>query len=587
MSTPVDRADEKPIQAGMVVPHDGLLRIVANRRLQGTLRTLLLDKSMTPFDLRAYDVIVTSYSFITSEAARLAKFDRCMAEYEKKKTHIVPTRPKVTLFSGIWKMDGVQHIGRFLAFDEAHTIKNHSGRAFAAARTLRAIFSVVILATGTMLDNTWADAFALVSMLAGHPFTTMLRMRETFTDALKRNPRPKNLNTCVPEGVKLERLVHFLHAFTLSRPSSTVTGDMEPLKQCLVEFDLTKEDRENSNKAYRLYNKSMKIVSGDAAWGGHADADGEPRIKWGEQIKATQFAFHPSLPRIMELYRKADNTRRSMMSEVKFKAHQLLTPKEKLEWEEWRTMIREGDNCLSERVDAILDIINLSRDRRPGDSILILDESAYFLEILEVAITTMHDPLPVFRYTGDQEPAERHVTLTAFVASAGIRTSVMLSTRGAGGQGLNLQCANVVIRCGPWWKRSWEEQAVARCFRYGQTKPVWAYELKANDCEVEVYKRGLRKSKNAINEAIMKLVTLEDGAPLPVWSEQRADEYSAEDFDGDVDLEGEGVGNGSQPQQIEGGGNGSFVDEAAFLLPHASTLDATDLLGPDDMMEDD
>jgi SNF2 family DNA or RNA helicase len=506
---------------------------------------------MSPFDLGSYDVIVTSYTFLTSEAARLAKFDQHMEDYEQGKTHIPPSRPKVVLLSGIWKMEGVRHIGRFLGLDEAHTIKNHSGRAYAAVRRFCDQFKVCILATGTMLDNTRADSFALVSLLRGHPFTTMLRVREIFTDGLKQSPRPKNLNAFFPKGVKLERLVHFLHACTLSRPSSTVMEGIEQKIDRVISFDPSKEDRENSNKAYAIYKRSMKTKSDDAGWGGHADGDDEPRIKWEEQIKATQFAFHPSLPRITGLGRKADNTARSITAWIEFEPDQLLTALEKVEWEEWRNHIREGDNCRSKRVDVVIDLINVSRDRRPGDSILILDESAYFLDILQVALTTMPDPVPVFKYTDKQEPTERHIALTEFVASAGTRTSVMLATRGAVGQGLNLQAANVVIRCGPWSKRSWEQQAVACCYRYGQTKPVWSYELKANDCDVEVYKRRLRQGRNITNEAIMKLVTIKDGAQLPVWSEQLLDEYDADEFD-EVQLESE--------SESEGGGDVSLED---------------------------
>jgi SNF2 family DNA or RNA helicase len=155
----------------------------------------------------------------------------------------------------------------------------------------------------------------------------------------------------------------------------------------------------------------------------------------------------------------------------------------------------------------------------------------------------MPDPVPVFKYTDEQEPAERHRALAEFLASAGTRTSVMLATRSAVGQGLNLLAANVVIRCGPWSKRSWEQQAVACCYRYGQTKPVWSYELKANDCDVEAYKRRLRKGRNIISEAIMKLVTIKDGEQLPVWSEQLRDEYDADEFDR-VQLESESEGGG-------------------------------------------
>ena len=42
----------------------------------------------------------------------------------------------------------------------------------------------------------------------------------------------------------------------------------------------------------------------------------------------------------------------------------------------------------------------------------------------------------------------------------------MLCSQGSGGEGLNIQAANNVIRYGPWWKRSWEDQADARVYRH-------------------------------------------------------------------------------------------------------------------------
>ncbi|KAF5610988.1 global transactivator [Fusarium subglutinans] len=35
-----------------------------------------------------------------------------------------------------------------------------------------------------------------------------------------------------------------------------------------------------------------------------------------------------------------------------------------------------------------------------------------------------------------------------------------------------MQFANVVIRCGQWWKKAWEQQAAGRVHRPGQQKPT-------------------------------------------------------------------------------------------------------------------
>jgi SNF2 family DNA or RNA helicase len=68
--------------------------------------------------------------------------------------------------------------------------------------------------------------------------------------------------------------------------------------------------------------------------------------------------------------------------------------------------------------------------------------------------------IQTFHHDGRQSPVERGVVLEDFNIAQGCR--VLIASRGAGSQGLNLQSANVIIRCGPWWKVAWEEQADGR-----------------------------------------------------------------------------------------------------------------------------
>ncbi|KAF5546536.1 global transactivator [Fusarium mexicanum] len=54
-------------------------------------------------------------------------------------------------------------------------------------------------------------------------------------------------------------------------------------------------------------------------------------------------------------------------------------------------------------------------------------------------------------YNGRLGPIDRHHVIgSAFEAEP---LHVMLATRATGGQGLNLQCFNVVIQSGPWYER--------------------------------------------------------------------------------------------------------------------------------------
>ncbi|RFN49401.1 global transactivator [Fusarium flagelliforme] len=98
--------------------------------------------------------------------------------------------------------------------------------------------------------------------------------------------------------------------------------------------------------------------------------------------------------------------------------------------------------------------------------------------------------------------------MTRFNAAEGAR--VLLASRATGGQGLNLQSANAPIRCGPWWKVSWEQQAEGKIHWYGQQKPTYIYGLFDEASDIVNCLRSLRDKKNRINSQILEAITHED-----------------------------------------------------------------------------
>lgn len=77
--------------------------------------------------------------------------------------------------------------------------------------------------------------------------------------------------------------------------------------------------------------------------------------------------------------------------------------------------------------------------------------------------------------TGSVSPAKRQELIDKFEAApAG---TVLLSQIQAGGTGLNIQTASVVIICEPQLKPSIENQAISRAYRMGQTRNVMVYRL--------------------------------------------------------------------------------------------------------------
>jgi SNF2 family DNA or RNA helicase len=80
--------------------------------------------------------------------------------------------------------------------------------------------------------------------------------------------------------------------------------------------------------------------------------------------------------------------------------------------------------------------------------------------------------------------------------------SVFLISLKAGGTGLTLTSADVVIHYDPWWNPAVQAQATDRAYRIGQTKPVMSYHLFAAG-SVEERILGLQRSKRHVADAIL------------------------------------------------------------------------------------
>ena len=81
--------------------------------------------------------------------------------------------------------------------------------------------------------------------------------------------------------------------------------------------------------------------------------------------------------------------------------------------------------------------------------------------------------------SGDISPAMRQQIEDEFnAAEAG---AVLVSKVQAGGTGLNIQAASVVVFCEPQLTPAIENQAISRAYRMGQTRDVLVYRLLADE----------------------------------------------------------------------------------------------------------
>jgi len=83
----------------------------------------------------------------------------------------------------------------------------------------------------------------------------------------------------------------------------------------------------------------------------------------------------------------------------------------------------------------------------------------------------------------------------------GVNPKVMLISLKAGALGLNLTVANHVFLMDPWWQEGIESQAIDRCNRIGQTKPVHVYQLIAENTVESKVIEIQEKKKSLIQHA--------------------------------------------------------------------------------------
>ena len=98
------------------------------------------------------------------------------------------------------------------------------------------------------------------------------------------------------------------------------------------------------------------------------------------------------------------------------------------------------------------------------------------------------------KLTGKTKVGERIKLVDEFNENENLK--VFLISLKAGGTGLNLIGADMVIHYDPWWNISAENQATDRTYRIGQKKNVQVYKLiTKNSIEEKIYELQERKAK--------------------------------------------------------------------------------------------
>ena len=128
---------------------------------------------------------------------------------------------------------------------------------------------------------------------------------------------------------------------------------------------------------------------------------------------------------------------------------------------------------------------------------LVFSQFASMLELLEADLKK--ENIDYFKITG-ATPKERRMEMVKTFNSD--RTPVFLISLKAGGTGLNLTGADVVIHYDPWWNVAAQNQATDRAHRIGQTRIVTVYKLIVKDT-IEERILEMQENKKQLAEDIL------------------------------------------------------------------------------------
>ena len=152
----------------------------------------------------------------------------------------------------------------------------------------------------------------------------------------------------------------------------------------------------------------------------------------------------------------------------------------------------KGENA---KLDTCMELIKQAIDG--GHKLLVFSQFTSVLDEIEDALKK--ESIPDLRIDGSVSKEERMRRVDTFNQSD---VPVFCISLKAGGTGLNLTAADIVIHFDPWWNVAAQNQATDRAHRIGQKNTVMVYELIAENT-IEEQIQNLQKSKQDLAEEIL------------------------------------------------------------------------------------
>ena len=325
----------------------------------------------------------------------------------------------------------------YLIIDEAHRLKNDQAKFSTVVRKFKSKHRLLL--TGTPFQNNLHELWSLLNFLMPNIFNDSEEFDRVF-----------NLDTATEEGqMKIVKQIHqLLKPFVLRRLKNEIKFKIPPKKEIFLYVGLSKLQKDMYKQ---ILSRNIDVVNGV----------NKDRIQ---------------LLNILMQLKKVCN-------------HPYLFPNV----EEGPPYI-EGEHLIYNSMKLkILDVLLKKIHSETDSKVLIFSQMTSLLNILDDYCR--YRKFAYLRMDGQTSSEERDKRISEFQNPESDKWIFLISTR-AGGLGINLHAANIVILYDSDWNPQVDLQAIDRAHRIGQTKPVIIYRFVCEGTvEEKIVERAATKLK--------------------------------------------------------------------------------------------
>jgi SNF2 family DNA or RNA helicase len=389
--------------------------------------------------------------------------------------------------------------------DEAHKMKNTASKLALAAAEFKSKSRIAL--TGSPLANNLRDYFAMVNWIASGYLGNEVAFRANYIEPIEEGLYVESTHYERRRSLKkLQVLKEILDPKINRADISVLKGSLPPKVEFVITVPLTELQKTAYNNYVRLLltEKSADVHMATLwAWLGTLGlCCNHPSCFYEKLLNQTKKA--------RQLSEVADEEKQSLIEKSLNDESNELDDDKLLE----DTPISSpglNEVMYNSQEQAFLNVSDLEDPKhsyrseiflriveesvKAGDKVLCFSHSIPTLNYLEVLLKQCGKQY--CRLDGSTPVSSRQKATKEFNRHASLEV-YLISTR-AGGLGLNIFGANRVIIFDFGFNPTWEEQAVARAYRLGQTKPVFVYRFLAGGTFEEIiHNKSVFKSQLAM-----------------------------------------------------------------------------------------